>query len=137
MALGLIILPPGNRPIFIAPGEKNHCKLSFLVLFEIHSLVQFHSVVPETLRDVYTKFAGIPRRCFQALNPEGDADEMRKIKRAVDDIENIADFAKSAGGPMLFKTKAGHALVRMEPTDDTWDDRITDLLSDHVARSRV
>ena len=58
---------------------------------------------------------------------------MRKIKRAVDNIENIADFAKSAGGPMPFKTKASHALVRMEPTGDKWDDQITDLLTDHVA----
>ena len=58
---------------------------------------------------------------------------MRKIQCAINDIENIADFAKSAGGLMPFKTKASHVLVRMEPTDDTWNDRITDLLSDHVA----
>ena len=133
MTLRLIILLPGNGPIFIAPGEKNHCKFSLLVLSEIHSLVQFPSAVPEILRNAYTKFAGIPRRCFRALNPEGDAHEMIKVKRAVDDIEDIADFAKSTGGPMPFKTKASHALVRIEPTNDTWGDRITDLLSDHVA----
>ena len=108
-------------------------KFLLLVLSEINSLVRFPSVVPEKLRDAYMKLAGIPRRCFRALNPDGDAHEMREIKRAIDSIESIADFAKSASGPMLFKTKASHALVRMEPTDDTWDDRTTDLLSDYVA----
>jgi hypothetical protein len=58
---------------------------------------------------------------------------MRNTKRAIDDIENIEDFAKSASGPMPFKTKVSHALVRMEPTDDAWDDLITNLLSDHIA----
>ena len=132
MPLRHIILLPGNGPIFIALGEKNHCKFSFLVLSEIHSLVQFHSVVPETLRDAYMKYAGIPRRCFRALN-EGDPHEMEIIMSAIDNIENIEDFAKSTSGPMPFKTKAGHALVRMEPTDDKWDKKITNLLSNYVA----
>ena len=79
-----------------------------MVLFEIHSLLQFLDVDPKTLRDAYVKFAGIPRRCFQALDPDGDAHEMKKIKRAIDDIDNIADFAKSASGPMPFKTKVSH-----------------------------
>jgi len=57
---------------------------------------------------------------------------MRIIKSAIDNIENIEDFAKSASGPMPFKTKASHALVR-KPTDDKWDDQITNLLSDYVA----
>jgi hypothetical protein len=48
-------------------------------------------------------------------------------------LKTLTIFAKSASGPMPFKTKASHALVRMEPTDDKWDDQITDLLSDHVA----
>jgi hypothetical protein len=58
---------------------------------------------------------------------------MRIIMSAIDNIENIEDFAKSASGPMPFKTKASHALVRMEPTDDKWDEQITNLLSDYVA----
>jgi len=133
MSLRLIIHLPGNGLIFIALGEKNHCKFSLLVLPEIHSLVHFPSVAPETLRDAYTKFAGIPRRCFRVLNPEGDAHEMEIIKSAIDNIVNIEDFAKSTSGPMPFKTKASHALVRMEPTDGKWDKQITNLLSDYVA----
>jgi len=35
--------------------------------------------------------------------------------------------------PAIHKTKASHALVRMEPTDNKWDKQITSLLSDHVA----
>ena len=103
-----------------------------MVLSKIHSLVQFRDVDPETLRDAYTKFVGIPRRCFRALN-EGDAHEMEIIMSAIDNIENIEDFAKSTIGPMPFKTKASHALVRMEPTEDKWDKQITNLLSDYVA----
>jgi len=103
-----------------------------VVLSKIHSLVQFRDVDPETLRDAYTKFVGIPRRCFRALN-EGDAHEMEIIMSAIDNIENIEDFAKSTIGPMPFKTKASHALVRMEPTEDKWDKQITNLLSDYVA----
>ncbi len=133
MSLGLITLPPGNGPIFIAPGEKNHCKLFLVALFEIHSLLQFSSPVPETLRVAYTKLSGTPRRCFQALRPNGDEHEMEKIKHAINDIKNLKDFADSANGFLPFKNKGSHALVRMEPTDDTWRDQITDLLSTHVA----
>ena len=104
-----------------------------MVLFEIHSLLQYPEVDPKTLRDAYVKFAGIPRRCFRALDPDGDAHEMETIKLAINNIENMWDFAQSASGPMPFKTKESHAIVRMEPTDDKWDKRITNLLSDHVA----
>ena len=103
-----------------------------MVLSKIHSLVQLLDVDPETLRNAYTKLAGIPRRCFRALN-EGDAHEMEFIKSAIDNIENIEDFAKSTSGPMPFKTKVSHALVRIEPMDDKWDKQITNLLSDYVA----
>jgi hypothetical protein len=103
-----------------------------VVLSEIHSLVQFLDVDPETLRNAYTKLAGIPRRCFRALKG-WDAHEMEIIKSAIDNIDNISDFAKSASGPMPFKTKASHTLVRMEPTDDKWDKHITNLLSNYVA----
>ena len=105
-----------------------------MVLSEIHSLVQtqFHDVDPETLRNAYTKLAGIPRRCFRVLKG-WDADDMATIKSAIDDIENIRDFAKSANGLMPFKEQTSHVLVRIEPTDDKWDNRITNLLSSYVA----
>ena len=41
------------------------------------------------------------------------------IVSAINDIENIDDFAKSTSGPLLFKAKVSHALVRMEPTNGT------------------
>jgi hypothetical protein len=58
---------------------------------------------------------------------------MEIIKFAIDNIEMVDDFAKSTRGPLPFKTKVSHALVRIEPTDDKWDKQITNLLSDHVA----
>ena len=133
MTLGLITLPPGNGPIFIAPGEENHCKLLLVAPSEIHSLLKFPSPDSEALRDAYTKLSGIPRRCFRALRPDGDEHEMKKIERAINNIKNLKDFADSTTGPLPFRNKMSRALVRMEPTDNTWKDQITDLLSTHVA----
>jgi hypothetical protein len=57
---------------------------------------------------------------------------MEIIKSAIDSIENVDDFAKLTTGPLPFKNKVSHALVRMEPINDKWDKQITNLLSDHV-----
>jgi len=57
---------------------------------------------------------------------EGDAYDMEIAKFAID---NVDDFAKSQ-----FKTKASHALVRIELTDDKRDKQITTQRSDHVAK---
>ena len=104
-----------------------------MVLSETHSLVQYTFVDPKRLRDAYTKLAGIPRRCLRALEQDGDAYETRIIKDAINDIDDTLNFAKSATGSLPFKTKASHALVRIEPTDNTWDNRSTELLSNFVA----
>jgi len=79
------------------------------------------------------KLGGVPRRCFRALLPEGNNLEMRIIRDAIDNIENIKAFQQPANGSMPFNDKTTHAIVRLEPKDATWTDYTTHLLSYHVA----
>ena len=105
-----------------------------MILSEIYSLLRGSPPAAESLRNMYTKLGGIPRRCFRALYGDGEQHEMQLIKDAIDQIDDIKEFRQSATGPLPFKNNVSHALIRMEPADDQWLEQTTDLLSKHVAK---
>jgi len=77
----------------------------------------------ERLWGMYTKFRGIPRRCFPAVFHYGEEHELGKIHQAINNITSVKDFGQTASA--CPRTNRTHY--------DKWGDPVTHLLSDFVA----
>ncbi|KDQ20766.1 hypothetical protein BOTBODRAFT_169486 [Botryobasidium botryosum FD-172 SS1] len=85
-------------------------------------------------REAYSKFSGIPRRCFRAfdLNDNGIANQVYKIKEAIDNIDNLSRLLATAVDGSVYLSEKTHLLLRVEPIEGDWSRWRTTLLSDFV-----
>jgi len=56
-----------------------------------------------------------------------------EIKKALDSITFLDDFARAVTGPLPFNPNTSHRLVRVEPVDTKWLTTRTEIKSNYIA----
>jgi hypothetical protein len=105
----------------------------FLAYLDIYSRLRDKVVSDGKVLYAYTRFNGIPRRCFRAVLFDGEKLEDSRIEHAIVNISSFEQFVNAASGSMSFKESTSHAIVRIEPTNDSWTEHHTELLSNAVS----